>query len=46
MGVRKRDPELREQVQEVLQRERAAVERILREYGVPQSPKKEERTQR
>jgi mxaJ protein len=46
MGVRKRDPELREQVQEVLRKHRAEVERILREFGVPQPAREERRAQR
>jgi len=35
MGVRKKDSELQKRVDEVLQRNRAEIERLLDEYGVP-----------
>lgn len=38
MGVRKGDRRLRETLQDVLDRQQAAIERILRSYGVPLRP--------
>lgn len=43
MGVRKRDAELKKQLDEILVRKRPEIERILDEYGVPrvEAPKKD-----
>jgi mxaJ protein len=35
MGVRKSDPKLREQLNQIVERRKADIERILRSYGVP-----------
>jgi len=38
MGVRRRDHELRDSLQQVLDRKRPEIEAILRQYGVPLFP--------
>jgi mxaJ protein len=38
MGVRKQDTALRDQLNAALRRDKPAIDRILRDYGVPQVP--------
>jgi hypothetical protein len=38
MGVRKRDDQLRAQLDEVLERDRGKIDALLDSYGVPRAP--------